>query len=48
LPGLDKLLELLERLPGFDREWFRKVAFPAFAANPTTAFKKQGSSAVGG
>jgi hypothetical protein len=42
VPGWDDLLGLLERLPGFDREWFRKVAFPAFATNPTTVFKRAG------
>jgi hypothetical protein len=41
LAGWNDFLKLLERLPGFDREWFQKVAFPAFAANPTPVFKKQ-------
>ena len=41
LPGWDDLIHLLERLPGFDRDWFRKVAWPAFAPNPTSVFKRQ-------
>jgi hypothetical protein len=42
LPGWDDLVRFLERLPGFDREWFRKVAWPAFAANPTSVFRRTG------
>lgn len=41
LPGWNDLVHLLERLPGFDREWFGKVAWPAFAPNPTLVFKRQ-------
>ncbi|MBL8543088.1 MAG: hypothetical protein JNJ63_04720 [Hyphomonadaceae bacterium] len=40
LPGWDDLTRLLERLPGFDSQWFRKVAWPAFASNPTSVFKR--------
>lgn len=40
LRGWDELIRLLERLPGFDREWFQNVAWPAFAANPTSVFKR--------
>jgi hypothetical protein len=41
LPGWDDFIHLLECLPGFDHEWFRKVAWPAFAPNPTSVFKRQ-------
>lgn len=40
LPGWEDLIRLLERLPGFDRTWRNKVAWPAFADNRTLVFRR--------
>ncbi len=40
MPGFDKLLGFLGRLPGFDADWPAKVIQPAFAPNHTMAFRR--------
>ena len=40
VPGWNDLVRLLERLPGFDRNWFDAVAKPAFIENRTVVFRK--------
>jgi hypothetical protein len=39
-PGFGALMKALEKLPGFDREWWERVIFPAFAENRTTVFQR--------
>lgn len=34
-----KLLARVERLPGFDKQWFGKVAFPAFKECRTVIYE---------
>jgi hypothetical protein len=41
MAGYQDMMELLpHRLPGFSREWFAAVAYPAFAANHQVIWKK--------
>ena len=40
VPGWNDLVALLERLPGFNRDWFGTVVQPAFAENRTVVFQK--------
>ncbi|HEX8623944.1 MAG TPA: hypothetical protein VF782_02580 [Allosphingosinicella sp.] len=42
MPGWDSLIRYLERLPGFDRDWFRSVSKPAFEPCETLAYQRQG------
>lgn len=39
-PGWERLVKLLERLPGFDPDWRDKVSKPAFVENRTVAFRR--------
>ena len=39
-PEWSAVLALVERLPGFDREWPSKVIQPPFAENRTVAFQR--------
>ncbi|WP_282610077.1 hypothetical protein [Pelagibius sp. Alg239-R121] len=39
LEGYDALLERLEKLPGFDCSWPRKIIKPAFAENRTVVYE---------
>jgi hypothetical protein len=47
VPGWNDLIALLEHLPGFDRDWWAKVAKPPFVENRTVAFRNPSASANG-
>ncbi|HLA58072.1 MAG TPA: hypothetical protein VK622_04910 [Puia sp.] len=39
--GYIKFMDLaLKKLPEFKKDWFEKVAFPAFATNPTIIYER--------
>jgi hypothetical protein len=41
LVGWKALIDHLQRLPGFDPEWFAAVSTPPFATSETVAFTRQ-------
>ena len=38
MEGWDRLIQHLEKLPGFRHDWYSAVVSPAFAASETVAF----------
>ena len=47
MPGFKEFEEKLKlMLPGFDQEWWSRVAFPAFEPRATVIFKRRASGAL--